>query len=204
MDCKKVGQLIYELRKERNMTQRALAEQLHISDKTVSKWERGLGCPDVSLLGELSNLFGVGVEKILEGDLHPNEKESGNMKLIKFYSCPYCGNVLTGTGDASLSCCGRILEPLQAEQATGEHNILVEGYDDEYYVTLQHEMSKEHYISFAALVTFDSFFLIKMYPEQNASFYLPKLRRYADLYVYCTKHGLFKKKLTMTSERQFN
>ena len=50
MDCKKIGSLIYELRKDKNMTQKQIADLMNISDKTISKWERGLGCPDISLL----------------------------------------------------------------------------------------------------------------------------------------------------------
>ena len=65
MDNEKIGNLIYKLRKENRMTQLQLAERLHISDKTVSKWERGLGCPDVSLLTDLSRVFGVDLEKLL-------------------------------------------------------------------------------------------------------------------------------------------
>ena len=57
MDHIKIGKLICALRKEQGMTQLQLAQCLHISDKTVSKWERGLGCPDVSLLSQLSNIF---------------------------------------------------------------------------------------------------------------------------------------------------
>jgi transcriptional regulator with XRE-family HTH domain len=53
LDCGKVGALLYRLRKEKGMTQWQVANQLNISDKTVSKWERGLGCPDVSLLGTI-------------------------------------------------------------------------------------------------------------------------------------------------------
>lgn len=73
MDCKKVGKLIYELRKEKNMTQKQVAELMNISDKTISKWERGLGCPDVSLLLGLSNIFGVSIEGILSGEINLNE-----------------------------------------------------------------------------------------------------------------------------------
>ncbi|MEG2687220.1 MAG: helix-turn-helix transcriptional regulator, partial [Christensenellaceae bacterium] len=54
MDCKKVGILIRGLRKEKKLTQKQLADAMNISDKTISKWERGLGCPDVSLLHGLS------------------------------------------------------------------------------------------------------------------------------------------------------
>lgn len=63
MDCGKVGALIQRLRRENGMTQKALADALHISDRTVSKWERGAGCPDVSLLGGLSAVLKVDMEK---------------------------------------------------------------------------------------------------------------------------------------------
>ena len=50
MDNRKVGELIYHLRKEKQLTQKQLADQMNISDRTISKWERGCGCPDVTLL----------------------------------------------------------------------------------------------------------------------------------------------------------
>lgn len=63
MDHTKIGKLIYTLRKENGMTQLQLAESMNISDKTVSKWERGLGCPDVSLFYVLSSIFHMDKEK---------------------------------------------------------------------------------------------------------------------------------------------
>ena len=57
MNSSKVGKLILNLRKEKNMTQKEVADKLNISDKTISKWERGLGYPDISLLSKLSNIF---------------------------------------------------------------------------------------------------------------------------------------------------
>ena len=74
MNCSKVGKLILTLRQEKGMTQKALADEMNISDRTISKWERGIGCPDVSLLRELSAILEVNIEKILVGDLEPNEK----------------------------------------------------------------------------------------------------------------------------------
>ena len=65
MDNVKIGKLIYQLRKENRMTQLQLANQMNISDKAVSKWERGLGCPELSLLPELSKIFNVDLEKLL-------------------------------------------------------------------------------------------------------------------------------------------
>lgn len=63
----KIGPFIAQLRKEQGMTQRALAEQLLITDKAVSKWERGLSCPDISLLPALAEIFGVTTSELLNG-----------------------------------------------------------------------------------------------------------------------------------------
>ena len=93
MDYQKIGVLIYELRKEKNMTQKQVAQLMNISDKTISKWERGLGCPDVSLLPELATIFGVSVDHLLAGELKINEQIGGNMRNLKFYECPQCGNL---------------------------------------------------------------------------------------------------------------
>lgn len=67
MDCQKIGSFILAIRKEKNMTQKQLAEKLHVTDRAVSKWERGLGVPDVSLLSDLSNILGVNINEILAG-----------------------------------------------------------------------------------------------------------------------------------------
>ncbi len=69
MNALKIGRSIAFLRKRYRMTQRALADCLHISDKAVSKWERGLAIPDVSLLGKLSVLLDTDIESILEGNI---------------------------------------------------------------------------------------------------------------------------------------
>ena len=61
MDPVKTGTLIRALRKERNMTQKDLAERLHITDRAVSKWERGLCAPDISLLESLAETLGVSI-----------------------------------------------------------------------------------------------------------------------------------------------
>ena len=109
MDQEKVGRIIKTLRKDKGMTQRELSEMLNVTDRAVSKWERGLGCPDVSLLTSLSEIFSVDIESIIEGDMEENEKRSGNMKRTKFYVCPICGNVITSSDNANVSCCGRKL-----------------------------------------------------------------------------------------------
>ena len=85
MDNRKVGELIYHLRKEKGLTQKQLADQMNISDRTISKWERGYGCPDVTLLPSLSTLLGVNIENILDGELSSNEFVGGNMKKSNYF-----------------------------------------------------------------------------------------------------------------------
>lgn len=80
MDCVKIGKLIRTLRKEQGLTQRQLAAGMNISEQAVSKWERGLGFPDVSLLPELSEILGVNPETMLSGQMDTNDLVGGNMK----------------------------------------------------------------------------------------------------------------------------
>ena len=197
MDSNKVGALLYRLRKEQGLTQKQLADRMNLSDKTISKWERGLGLPDVSLLSQLSDVFEVNIEKILSGDLSSNSTEMGNLKKIKFYVCPSCANVISNTGDAEISCCGRKLSPLVPRKADHQHAAIIEDSEGEYYITIDHEMSKSHYISFLAYVISDKIMFVKLYPEQMASVRLPKINgarlqnKYgALLYYYCSLHGL--------------
>ena len=65
MDREMLGRFIAQRRKERNMTQRELAEKLHVTDKAVSKWERGAGCPDISLLEPLAEALELSVDQLL-------------------------------------------------------------------------------------------------------------------------------------------
>lgn len=191
MDNLSVGRLIKELRTEKGLTQKNLADMLSVSDRAVSKWERGLGCPDISLLGELSKIFGVSTERLLLGVLGKNPIDSGNVLKTKFYVCPTCGNILFSFGDADMYCCGRILAPLTAKKADEAHAASFEDCDGDVYVALSHEMSRAHHIKFAVCFSFDRFILIRLYPEQDCSFTVPK--QYArSIFVYCTEHGFMK------------
>lgn len=73
-----VGQFIFQLRKEKKITQKELASQLHITDKAVSKWERGLSYPDISLLNSLSEILGVTTSELLNGQR--SEECAGDVK----------------------------------------------------------------------------------------------------------------------------
>ena len=69
MDNVKTGALIKQLRRDKGMTQKDLAGQLHITDRAVSKWERGISAPDISLLEPLSEILGVSVVELIRGEL---------------------------------------------------------------------------------------------------------------------------------------
>ena len=194
MDCQKVGALVRLLRKEKGMTQLQLANMLRVSDKAISKWERGLGCPDVSLLKELAAAFDVSVESILTGELCQNDINGGNMKRVKFFFCPECGNILTCTGSAEITCCGRKLSPLIAKEADDKHALTVGTAEDDYYLTSSHEMTKEHHICFAALIKCDRILLVRLYAEQNCELRFPKSGG-GTLVWYCSRDGLYQMKL---------
>lgn len=192
MDCAKTGKLILQLRKEKGMTQRQLADKLCISNKTVSKWECGLGCPDITLWNGLSEALGADILKILQGELKPNRVDVGKIDKVRFYVCPVCGNILMSTGDASISCCGRKLHPLKADLCSKGHEINVIETDMDLFITIKHDMEKDHYISFSAYVHDDRALINRLYPEQPAEIRLPVMKRGGYLYLYCIRHGLIK------------
>lgn len=190
MDPTKIGKLIYKLRKEKQLTQLQLAQSMNISDKAVSKWERGLGCPDVTLLSRLSDLFDVNLEDLLSGELDTNALVGGNMKQLKFYICPQCGNLITATAEAAVSCCGKKLSAIQPKKAEDNEKLSVELIENEYFISSGHEMTRDHHISFVALLTGDSLILRKQYPEWDLQTRIPRLA-HGILMWHCTKHGLF-------------
>lgn len=178
-----------QVAKGKNLTQRNIADALGIQNKTVSKWECGLGCPDLSLWPELSAILGVDMKPMMEGEITSNKPDSGNIDKIRFYVCPSCGNILVSTGSASIFCCGRKLERILPTDATIAPKITVEEMDTDYFITFDHPMTKEHYISFMAFVKSDRVFLNRLYPEQSPSCRFPIITG-GKLYVYCNKHGL--------------
>jgi len=185
------GAMIRRLREERALTQQQLAEKINVSDKAVSKWETGRGYPDISLVEPLSAALGVSVIELLSGEDVVNTNASFNMLRAKFYVCPICGNIIQSAGEAVISCCGIVLPVLEAEPADDEHKLKVERIEDEYYVTIPHEMSKSHYISFIAAVKDNGCELMKLYPEGTAEARF-KISRTKYFLYYCNRHGLFK------------
>lgn len=195
MEGNETGALLRRLRLEADMTQRELAEVLCVSPQAVSKWETGAGCPDVGLLTALAERFGVSVERLLAGDLEPNESDGGNMRRLKFYVCPDCGNILTATGGGELHCCGRKLEPLAARPVDQAHAVKVEEVEEDWYVTFSHPMEKDHFFRFAAYVATERVLLVRLYPEQGGEFRIPQLRGGGKLYLCCSRDGLFEVKM---------
>ncbi len=184
------GAVIRELREKKGLTQAELAERLYVSDKTISKWENGKGYPDITLLEAIAGAFGISVTELLAGKAVENANVSANMLRSKFYVCPVCGNVLHSMGEAAISCHGVMLAPLQAEETDEHHMILIEGVEDEYFIRIEHEMTKQHYISFVAALRPDGIELVKLYPEGNAQTRV-KMRGVKRICFYCNRDGLF-------------
>lgn len=80
-----IGDLIIELRREKKMTQKQLAEHLHISDRTVSKWERNIGYPDISLLQPLAEVLDIDVDILLSGKRENKQQEQKNSSYLLSY-----------------------------------------------------------------------------------------------------------------------
>ena len=184
------GSMIRQLRERRAITQQQLAEKLSVSDKAVSRWETGRGYPDITLVEPLAAAPGVSVIELFSGENVVNTNRSAHMLKTKLYGCPVCGNVIHSTGDTVISCCGITLPALEAEEADGDHPVSIETVEDEYFVTVSHEMSKTHYISFIAAVQDDGYEFRKLYPEGNAEVRF-KISRTRRILFFCNRHGLF-------------
>ena len=184
------GAVIKELREKNRLTQAELAEKLNVSDKTVSKWETAKGLPDISLLEPIAKVLGVSVAELLAGNVVQNSNVSANMLRSQFYVCPVCGNIVYSMGEAVIQCHGVRLMHCQAEEADEKHKLQIERVEDEYYVHIEHDMTKQHYISFAAAVSPDDIQMVKLYPEGAAEARF-KMRGVRKILFYCNRDGLF-------------
>ena len=181
-----VAQLIRQRRKELGLTQAALAERIHVSAKAVSKWERAAGMPDASIVPALSQALGVSADSLLSGRVSPNPPDGGNMKRIKFYQCPACGNILTATGKAELSCCGRLLAPMAVTPADDMHRMTITDIETEKFLTWTHPMEKSHHLTFLAAVGYDCVHIVRLYAEGAQEHRLPRIA-WAKYYCGCTE-----------------
>ena len=194
MDNYVTGAAIRKLREAKGMTQAEFAARIGVSSKAVSKWETARGLPDITLLEPLAKALDVSVMELMSGQTVLNRNVSCNMLRSRIYVCPVCGNPIHAVGEAAISCCGIRLPALEAEELDEEHSITIEDVEDEKFITVHHDMTKEHYISFIAYVTSDRFWLTKLYPEGNAETRF-QFRGRGYLYIYCNRHGLMRKKV---------
>lgn len=181
-----VAQLIRQRRKEMGLTQEALAERIHVSAKAVSKWERAAGMPDASIVPVLSQVLGVSAESLLGSRVEINPPDGGNMKRIKFYQCPDCGNILTATGKAELSCCGRRLAPMTVAAADEVHRLSITDIETEKHLAWTHPMDKAHHLTFLAAVGYDCVHIVRLYAEGAQEQRLPRIA-WAKYYCACTE-----------------
>ena len=90
MDVKKVGEFIKQKRKEKKLTQKELAQKLSITDRAISKWERGICCPDISLLKDLSSILDISINELLSGEdiekLELEQSEDILLESVKQYT----------------------------------------------------------------------------------------------------------------------
>ena len=188
------GNTIKALREQNQLTQTELAERIGVSSKTISKWETAKGLPDISLIQPLARALGISVIELMNGQQILNKNVSANMLRSLFYVCPICGNAIHALGNSVVSCCGITLPALEAEEGDDDHTVTIEDVEDEHFITVAHEMTKSHYISFLAFLTSDRLQMVKLYPEGNAETRL-QLRGHGWLYLYCNRHGLMKKRI---------
>ena len=184
------GNVIKELREKCQLTQVELAEKIGVSDKTISKWETAKGYPDISLLEPIAKALGVSMTELVTGNAVSNVNVSANMLRSKFYVCPICGNIIHSMGEAVMQCHGILLSPCQPEETDENHMIFIERVEDEYYIRIEHDMTKQHYISFIAAVSSDKIQMVKLYPEGNAEARV-KINGVKKILFYCNRDGLF-------------
>lgn len=111
------------------------------------------------------------------------------MKKTRYFICPVCDSISLCTGNAEISCCGRRLNALEMVKAEPDEKLHVEIVEDEWFISSDHPMEKDNYISFVAFQTGDKVELVKQYPEWNLQLRLKK-RGHGNLIWYSAVQGL--------------
>lgn len=176
MNPEKTGQIIKNARIKKGLTQKQLAEAISVTDKAVCKWEKGHGCPDITLLSQLSKVLEIDIQSILRGELIQNKSIAGNMNRIKFYRCPTCGNLITSVKEIEISCCGNKLAFAEAHQTNDAKYIpIIKDFDGQYSVSFNHPMTKDDYIAHIITVQYDKIMVVNLFAEQEAVVTLPQI-----------------------------
>lgn len=177
MNAEKTGSLIRSLRIKKGLTQKELAHMICVTDKAVCKWEKGRGCPNITLISQLSKVLEVDIQSILQGYLDKNKKIGENMNHLKFYKCPTCGNLVTSIKSVELSCCGNKLSPVSAQtRSEPEYQPIIQEFDGQYSIKFNHPMTKSNYISQVIVVRYDQIMTVNLYAESEAIITIPQVR----------------------------
>lgn len=177
MNAEKTGSLIRSLRIKKGLTQKELAQMICVTDKAVCKWEKGRGCPNITLISQLSKVLEVDIQSILQGYLDKNKKIGENMNHLKFYKCPTCGNLVTSIKSVELSCCGNKLSPVSAQtRSDPEYQPVIQEFDGQYSIKFNHPMTKSDYISQVIVVRYDQIMTVNLYAESEAIITIPQVR----------------------------
>ncbi len=177
MNAEKTGNLIRSLRIKKGLTQKELAQMICVTDKAVCKWEKGRGCPNITLISQLSKVLEVDIQSILQGYLDKNKKIGENMNHLKFYKCPTCGNLVTSIKSVELSCCGNKLSPVSAQtRSEPEYQPVIQEFDGQYSIKFNHPMTKSDYISQVIVVRYDQIMTVNLYAESEAIITIPQVR----------------------------
>ena len=177
MNAEKTGNLIRSLRIKKGLTQKELAHMICVTDKAVCKWEKGRGCPNITLISQLSKVLEVDIQSILQGYLDRNKKIGENMNHLKFYKCPTCGNLVTSIKSVELSCCGNKLSPVSAQtRSDPEYQPVIQEFDGQYSIKFNHPMTKSDYISQVIVVRYDQIMTVNLYAESEAIITIPQVR----------------------------
>lgn len=182
LNAEKTGKLIHDIRIKKGMTQKELAAAINVTDKAICKWEKGHGCPDITLLSQLSKVLEIDIQSILQGRLIKNRSFGSNMNYLKFYRCPTCGNLVTSIKDIEISCCGNILNPVSSKTSEEEkYRPIIREFDGQYTVSFNHPMTKDDYISNVIVVQYNQIISINLFAEQEAIVTLPQV---AGIHMY--------------------
>ena len=176
MNPEKTGLIIKNARIKKGLTQKQLADAISVTDKAVCKWETGHGCPDITLLSQLSKVLEIDIQSILRGELVKNKSIAGNMNRIKFYRCPTCGNLVTSVKEIEISCCGNKLAFAEAHQSDDDRYVpIIKEFDGQYSVSFNHPMTKDDYIAHIITVQYDKIMVVNLFAEQEAVVTLPQI-----------------------------
>lgn len=191
MNAEKTGKIIYEARTKKGMTQKELAEAISVTDKAVCKWEKGHGCPDITLLSQLSKVLEIDIQSILRGEIEKNITMAGNLKRFKFYRCSTCGNFIFSAKEIETSCCGNKLKCLELKETDDpKYQPIISEFDGRYLVSFNHPMTKDEYIANFVTLQYDKVSVTNLFAEQEAVITLPQIGG-LKMFVITNKSELF-------------